>query len=196
MGLLDRFRKPDELLEWMKDAYRLAPAARGETWTWSGSAHGRTLKLRTESPGRERDELPIWIFPEGMPEQDGEQLFKFFREQALAPDVVRVLPSITDPDWPERTHDEDPMSLKVGGGFLLDWDFDVESPVLRRHGVELAPYLERFSPATSRAYMELPWMVLGLKAEGLTPSVVKRDVECAHEFLAFFEERRALWRAP
>lgn len=167
----------------MKGLYRLRADDR-EPWRWRGEAHGRVLRLRSPSPGKERERLDLWLIPEGCGDEM-VALFKFFRgdEAALA-----RMPALEDADWGERC--EELGGTRVGAGFALDWDVDVASPFLRLHGGALAGYLERFSPAARALVAELPWMILSISPDKTTPQTLRRDVECAHELLRLFEERR------
>jgi hypothetical protein len=170
MSLFDRFRaKPDALLQWLEGYCAGRPhGRRAEFLDGYESAGGARLKVALESAQPSPEYLPF-VRP----------------EVYLDPAQTAALPSIDDPDW--RSRMEDAQGLRVGGGFVLDPDFDINSALLRAHGSALGGYLERFSRAVYQVRYEPPWLFILVQRQGASEAELRRDIERADVLLSFLE---------
>jgi hypothetical protein len=170
MSLFERFRaKPDALLQWLEGYCASRPhGRRAEFLDGYQSAGGPRLKVALESPRPSSEYLPF-VRP----------------EVYLDPAQAAALPSIEDPDW--RARMEDAQGLRLGGGFVLDPDFDIDSPLLRARGAELGGYLEPFSPSVDQVRFEPPWLFILVRREDASEAGLRRDIERADVLLSFLE---------
>jgi hypothetical protein len=173
MGLLDRFKpKPHPLVTWLEQ--------RG------GTAHGRKLTFNDIKYDNGMRELHVYL--EGRQAQPDRIQFQR-PETYLTPEQAKALPSVHDPQWRAAMEAEDlPRGFHVGGGFVLDPDFNLESPLVIRHITRVGGYMERFSPAIERVVYEPPHLRIDVRREAGTPTELKRDIERAHELLSLLEE--------
>ena len=171
MSIFDRFRaKPDALLQWLEGYCAGRPhGRRAEFFDGYQSAGGPRLKVALESPQPSSEYLPF-VRPE---------VYLDARQSA-------ALPSIDDPGW--RSRMEDAQGLRVGG-FVLDPDFDCDSPLLRARGAQLGGYLERFSRAVDQVRYEPPWLFILVQRHGTSEAELRRDIERADVLLSFLETR-------
>lgn len=170
MSLFDRFRaKPDALLQWLQGYCAGRPhGRRAEFFDGYQSAGGARLKVALESLQPSTEYLPF-IRP----------------EVYLDAAQTAALPSIDDLDW--RSRMEGAQGLRVGGGFVLDPDFDLESPLLRARGTGLGGYLERFSRNVDQLRYEPPWLFILVQRERTSEAELRRDIERADVLLSFLE---------
>jgi hypothetical protein len=170
MGLLDRFTRKDPLVQWLEEHYR-------------GRAHGRVIGVVPKVPASaKRSHLQISLETAAEPEH-----LQMQRPQTyLAPEQANALPSVTDADWPQRMQD-DAQGLRLGGGFVLDPDFNPDSPLVHARAKDLVTYLERFSRSVEVIRYEPPMFRLLVAADRTTPDELRRDIERGHELLCFLE---------
>jgi hypothetical protein len=173
VGLLDRFKpKPHPLIAWLEEQ--------------GGLAYGRKLAFHDQEYNDGSRQLFVSL--EGRAEP-AEHLQFQRPETYLTAEQAKVLPSVRDADWRARMADDDiPQGLHVGGGFVLDPDFNLDSPVLARHILKVGGYLERFSRSVDQVTYEPPLLRLNVMRDRATPTELRRDVECAHELLNLLEE--------
>ena len=139
MGLFDRFTKKEPLVQWLEDHY-------------GGRAHGRAMGVVPKVPASaKRWHLQISLETSAEPEHLQIQRPEIY----LTPEQTSALPSVTDPDWPQRMQD-DAQGLRLGGGFVLDPDFNPDSPLVHARAKDVVTYLERFSHAVEVICYEPP----------------------------------------
>ena len=170
MSLFDRFMKKDPLLQWLEDHYR-------------GRAHGRPMGIVPKVPATAKR----WHLQISLETAAGPEYLQIQRpETYLAAEQINALPSVTDADWPKRMQD-DAQGLRLGGGFVLDPDFDPDSPLVHARAKDLVTYLERFSRSVEIIRYEPPIFRLLVAADRTTPNELRRDIERGHELLCFLE---------
>jgi len=170
MGLFDRFTKKDPLVQWLEEHY-------------GGLAHGRAMGVVPKVPvSAQRWYLQISLETPAEPEHLQIQR----PETYLTPEQAAALPVVTDADWPQRMQ-EDAQGLHLGGGFVLDPDFDPDSRLVHVRARELVSYLERFSASVEVIRFEPPMLRILVIAEKTTPEELKRDIGRAHELASFLE---------
>lgn len=170
MGLLDRFKKkPDPLVVWLEEQ--------------GGRAHGRKLSY---VPGHmSATGVRLRVILHGRDDVAPDRIQFQRPETYLSAEQTAALPSIDDPRW--RAQMEDAQGLRVGGGFVLDPDFNPDSPLVARHIMRVGGYLERFSRSVDEVVYEPPLLCIDVVTETATPAILRRDLECANELLALLE---------